>query len=225
MLNDDVGTTNPSELMRVGDPRNHPAWLEFQKRYDPILRRCCKRLELDSASADDVCQETWLEVAKRMRSFVYDPRGSFRAWLWKVCYHEGIDYLQRRTREHMFSLDSRDEPHGNWKNASWFQEAVDEKLDGGFGRDDHENRSLASLFRAAEEIQEAVRRRVQPHTWEAFWLVGIDLWTVEETARYLDMNNDAVFKAKLRTAKKLQAAGRTFIERKIEAESTDRSNG
>ena len=45
-------------------------------------------LGLYGDSADDVCQETWIEVAKRIRSFVYDTRGTFRGWLWKVCHHE-----------------------------------------------------------------------------------------------------------------------------------------
>ena len=66
----------------------------------------------------------------------------------------------------------------------------------------------AGLFAQAEAIQTAVRRRVETRTWDAFWLVGILFWTVEETAKHLKMNNAAVFKAKARVSKMLRDEGR-----------------
>jgi RNA polymerase sigma factor (sigma-70 family) len=108
MSHPDVGTTNPSKLRILSDWGNHSAWVEFQSRYDPHLRRCCARLGLTGEAADEVCQETWIEVAKRLKSFVYDPRGTFRGWLWRVCHHEALDLLDRRKSEQAYSLDERD---------------------------------------------------------------------------------------------------------------------
>ena len=33
--------------------------------------------------------------------------------------------------------------------------------------------ALGRLLVQADEIQAAVRQRIEPHTWEAFWLVGV----------------------------------------------------
>ena len=108
MVQADVGTTNSSQLRAVSDWGNHPAWVEFQRRYDPFLGRCSAHLRLQGADLEEVRQETWIAVARRMQSFVYDPRGTFRGWLWRVCRHEGMDLLKRRKSERGFSWDERD---------------------------------------------------------------------------------------------------------------------
>ena len=101
----DVGTTSSSQLRAVGDWGNHPAWIEFQQRYDPLVAGCCARFGLHGADADEVRQETWIAVARRMKTFAYDPRGSFRGWVWKVCQHEAMNFLKRRKTEQVFCLD------------------------------------------------------------------------------------------------------------------------
>jgi RNA polymerase sigma factor (sigma-70 family) len=226
MLRADVGTTSQSKLRAISDWGDHRAWVEFQEIYEPLLRRCCARLRLDKDAADEVCQETWIEVAKRMRSFVYNPqRGTFRGWLWKVCYHKAMDYLGRRKDEQTFSFDERDE------RARLDQDSVDlgEFAEGEAGdalADDGEgNTVLTGLFREGKEIQAAVRRRVEPHTWEAFWLVGVLLWTVDETAQYLQMSHTNVYKAKARVTKLLQSEARRRALGGIELGSADRRSG
>ena len=70
-------------------------WTKVKERYEPLLHRCCACTSgLHGADADDVLQETWIAVANRMKTFAYDPRGTFRGWLWKVCHHEAIDFLK-----------------------------------------------------------------------------------------------------------------------------------
>lgn len=208
MLHAEVGTTHPSKLRAISDWRNHAAWTEFRNRYDPLLRRCCACLGLNGEAADEVCQETWIEVAKRMRSFVYDPRGTFRGWLWKVCHHEAMDFLELRRSEQAFPLDERDEYVRLDRHSVGLDESMEEVAAGPLTSFEEATSTLAGLLREAEEIQAAVRRRVEPHTWEAFWLVGIVLWTVDETAQHLRMKNAAVYKAKARVTKMLQDEGR-----------------
>jgi RNA polymerase sigma-70 factor (ECF subfamily) len=200
-----VGTTNLADLRAVIDWQDHPAWIAFQKRYDPLLRDCCARLRLQSAAADEVRQETWIAVANRMQSFAYDPNGTFRGWLWKVCHHKAMDLLERRRNDRTFPLDERDE--GIRRDRRWVELGQFAGTGGGGPPpdDDAANTALAGLFREAEEIQAAVKERVEPQTWEAFWLVGVVLWTVDETAQALRMSHAAVYKAKARVTKMLQA--------------------
>jgi RNA polymerase sigma-70 factor (ECF subfamily) len=221
MLHADVGTTNPSNLRAISDWQNHLAWVEFQKRYDPLLRRCCGRLRLDREAADEVCQETWIAVAKRMSSFAYDPKGTFRGWLWRVCHHEAMDFLEQRRNDRTFPLDERDECVRFAREPVGLNESAEEAAAG----DEEGSAALAGLLREAEEIQAVVRRRVEPHTWEAFWLVGVMLWTVDEAAQHLRMSHANVYKAKARVTKKLQAEGRRRALARIDSGSADRRTG
>ncbi|MDG3005044.1 RNA polymerase sigma factor [Paludisphaera mucosa] len=209
MLYAEVGSTRPSMLGAVADWGDQQAWDAFRRRYDPLLSACCRRLGLDAAATDDVVQETWIQVANRMRSFVYDPDGSFRGWLWRVCRYEAIDHLKKRRAEATVPLDDRDEfaaargvsvdptpdPDGDgW--PSWF----------------------AGRRREAERIQAEVRRRVEPQTWEAFRLVCLEIWTVKEAARHLGTSEANVYKAVARVRKRLGDEGARALDRPTDAE-------
>src|SRR6516165_2984029 len=77
----DGGSTSPTLLSEVSDWQDHPAWVSFRERYDPLLRRWCCDYGLDEDSVDEVCQRIWIELADRMRPFHYDPNRTFRGWL------------------------------------------------------------------------------------------------------------------------------------------------
>jgi RNA polymerase sigma-70 factor (ECF subfamily) len=204
----DVGSTSRSQIEAIRDWGNQPAWLEFHKRYDPLVRRCLAHLRLDHAAADEVCQETWVQIANRMRSFVYDPAGSFRGWVWKVAHHEAVRFLTRRARERMFSLDERDDGALGGQELFDAVASLPGEADADFGSDNDGSRALAGFLREAEEVQAAVRRAVKPHTWEAFWLVGVALWTVDATASHIQISPASVIKAKGRVTKMLQREAR-----------------
>jgi len=183
-------STSVSLLRKAVDWDDHPTWTQLQERYDPLIRRCCRRYRLVDEDADEVRQDVWIEVAKRLRSFVYDPRRSFRGWLWTVCRHKCCDFLEKRKRERALPLDDRDEP--------WAEE------DGG----GEAQAAYVALLREAEEIQDAVRRRVEARTWEAFWLVAVRFQSAGEVAEQLGMTIAAVYKASQRVQKMLRAEGR-----------------
>jgi RNA polymerase sigma-70 factor (ECF subfamily) len=186
----DAGSTSVTLLKRAGDWGDHLAWTQLQDRYDPLIRRCCQRLGLAGDFADEVRQNTWIEVAKRMKSFAYDPRQSFRGWLWTVCRHKAFDLLEQRRRERILALDERDEP--------WADD-----VEGG-----EDKAAYDGLLREAEEIHAIVRRRVEARTWEAFWLVAVRFWPAREVAEQLGMTIAAVYKASQRVLGMLQAEGR-----------------
>jgi RNA polymerase sigma-70 factor, ECF subfamily len=212
MQHADVGLTSSSQLRAVSDWANHSAWTKVKERYEPLLHRCCAHLGLHGADADDVLQETWIAVANRMKTFAYDPRGTFRGWLWKVCHHEAIDFLKRKQRDQAFLLDERDECVRLIKVPVDLDEPRDEQPECPLPGDETVKPALARLFAQAEEIQAAVRPRVKTHTWEAFWLVGVMLWSVADTAKHLQISNALVYKAQKRVLKMLQdEARRRFL--------------
>lgn len=194
--------TNPELLRMVADWDDHPAWARFHGRYDPLLRRWCCGHGLDADSADEVCQRIWIELAGRMRTFRYDPARTFRGWLRRLCDSRTVDFLRRRRAE---------------GGVPGLEDCAGEREDGAVGTmadpadsdpavaDDEEGRLL--LFGEAQRIQDVVRRKVQPRTWEAFWLVAVCDWAVERTAQTLGMTHVAVYAARERVARMLREEG------------------
>ena len=103
-----MGSTDPKLLKRVAALWDNPAWGEFFQRYDPLVRGWCSAYGLDAASVDELCQRVWVELARRMPSYQYDPGGSFRGWLRRLCRHRAIDLYHERRDRPFSALDDDD---------------------------------------------------------------------------------------------------------------------
>ena len=67
------------------DPADDTSWREFEARYAGLIVGYCRKRGLQSADSDDVRQAVWINLAKGLRSFEYDPkRGRFRDYLGRV---------------------------------------------------------------------------------------------------------------------------------------------
>ena len=101
-LNRDLPISDASDTarLRAGDPA---ALAQLVHRYQHRLYRYFVRVVRDPAAADDLFQQTWLNVVRRIRS--YDPDRSFDTWLFSIAHNVAIDLLRRRPAE---SLDDRD---------------------------------------------------------------------------------------------------------------------
>src|SRR5262245_45484417 len=92
-------TTRASLLLRLRDPQDHEAWLEFVTVYEPVIYRLLRRHGLQDADARDVMQELFLAVSRGIDR--WDPakeRGSFRGWLGRVARNLVINWLKHRDR-------------------------------------------------------------------------------------------------------------------------------
>ena len=108
MVRYDAGTTNPTLLNRLGDWRDHEAWVDFVTRYDPVIRSIfCRRYRLDAESTEELCQRVWIDLARRMRTFHYDPGKTFRGWLRRLCESRAIDLLRKKKADAVESLDDQ----------------------------------------------------------------------------------------------------------------------
>ena len=151
MIRYDAGTTNPTLLNRLGDWRDHEAWVDFVTRYDPVIRLSCRRYRLDAETTEELCQRVWIDLARRMRTFRYDPGKTFRGWLRRLCQSRAIDLLRKKKADAVRVARTTSRPSRSWQDASADIE-VDE--DAAVG-------TPAVLLRLAEEVQDAVRRRVE----------------------------------------------------------------
>jgi RNA polymerase sigma factor (sigma-70 family) len=158
-----VGSTNPELLRRVAALWDNPAWREFFERYAPFVRDRCSVYGLDSASVDELCQRVWVELAQRMPHYQYDPGGSFRGWLRRLCYHRALDMLRERRDHREAALEGQEHTSGRRPED-----------------DDEVPAGKLRLLREAREAQEEVRRKVKPSRWEAFWRVVIEDQSIGE---------------------------------------------
>ncbi len=77
---------------------------ELVRRYQrPLHVHLCKMLR-DPAAADDVLQNTLLQLHRRANSF--DPKRRLRPWLYSVATNQAIDYMRRNRRHQAVSLDA-----------------------------------------------------------------------------------------------------------------------
>ena len=73
-------------------------------RYAADLYNFFQRFVGNSAAADDLVQETFLQVHLSASSF--DPNRSFKPWLYTIAANKGRDHIRARRRRPMQSLDS-----------------------------------------------------------------------------------------------------------------------
>ena len=149
MIRYDAGTTNPTLLNRLGDWRDHEAWVDFVTRYDPVIRFTSRRYRLDAETTEELCQRVWIDLARRMRTFRYDPGKTFRGWLRRLCQSRAIDLLRKKKADAVESLE--DQPAGS----------LLEDASAGIEVDESAASERPLLLRQAEEVQDAVRRRVE----------------------------------------------------------------
>jgi RNA polymerase sigma factor (sigma-70 family) len=176
---------------------DNPAWREFFERYRGFVRDRCSVYGLDAASVDELCQRVWVELARRMPSYQYDPGGSFRGWLRRLCHHRAIDLLRERQSGYFEALDCDKLIDKTWSSGDFDREI-----------DDGETDSAQLLRREALAVQEEVRRKVKPSRWEAFWRVVVEGQSVKEAATALGLKYATVYAGVNHVAELLCAEGR-----------------
>jgi RNA polymerase sigma factor (sigma-70 family) len=180
--------TSTTLLRRLREcPQDEAAWGRFMDRYGTLVYRWCRHWGLQECDAEDVTQNILVELLRQMRTFVYDPGGSFRGWLRTVAYRAWCKFLEGQQRLGAQSQAALEKLRT--------QEAYDDLLI-------HLERE--NEREALEQAMGVVRLRVQPHTWDAFRLLALEGRTGAEAAAQLDMNIGAVFVARSKVQKMLR---------------------
>jgi RNA polymerase sigma factor (sigma-70 family) len=195
----DGGKTNASLLGQVRDWGNGPAWGAFFERYDSLLRSWCRRIGVRGDAGDELCQRIWIELMQRMQTFRYDPSLGFRGWLWRLFRCRAIDLLRQTSAAQQSSL-------GSLGNEECELIAYHRDL-----TEADPNAIADSLFLVlcdhAAEVQRLIQTRVDPETWQAFWLVAIEDCSVREAAQSLGKTYTAVYTGYKRVDRMLRDEG------------------
>lgn len=165
------------------------AWPQFVRRYGPLLYRWCRSRGLQEADTEDVTQEVLVKLARRLRTFQYDGKQSFRSYLKTLAHYAWCDLLADRQNAAQGTGDSRVLHELNNVEA---RDDLAQRLEKEFDQE--------LLDQAVQEVQGLV----EPHTWEAFRLTAQEGLSGAETAERLHLSVTAVFKARSRVLRMLR---------------------
>jgi len=85
----------------AGDPS---AFAELVRRFEQELFAFLQRFVADAATAEDLFQETFIQVHRNARSF--DPQRRLRPWLFTIAANKARDHLRSHNRRSTQSLDN-----------------------------------------------------------------------------------------------------------------------
>jgi RNA polymerase sigma-70 factor (ECF subfamily) len=204
MATDDL-RTSATLLRQLADLRNEEAWRRFLGRYGPLITAWCRGRGLEPDEADEVAARVLDRLVQAMGSYVYDPgKGRFRDWLRAVVENQVTDYW-RRLRRRPGARGSGDTDVHELLEQQPDPASLDElagELDGRFQHD------LAVASRLVADVQ----ARVEPRTWQAFWLTAVEGRSAREAAAALALSVTAVSQAKYRLGRMLRQAWQTLAE-------------
>ncbi len=70
-----------------------------------MIRSCCRRFRLDPETTDEIRQRVWIDLARRMRTYRFDPGEAFRGWLGRLCESRALELLRERKVEASRSVE------------------------------------------------------------------------------------------------------------------------
>ena len=170
------------ERLRLHPDEQH--WERFVALFTPLLSRWGRRLGVPAADTEDLLQEVFTTLFRKLPEFRYDPTKSFRAWLWTVFHRQTLAWRKQQacnlplTVEQLEALASPD--------------SILEATEAEYRRVLH------------DRVLQIVRADFPSPTWEIFWQVTVEGLTGVEVARQFDVTPNAVYLARGRVLARLR---------------------
>lgn len=158
-------------------------WERFVRLFTPLLQRWARRLGATEGEAEDLLQECFIILIRKLPEFRYDPQRSFRAWLWTVFRHSAIAWRKRHPRsiQGLEQLEALATPDG-----------VDEATEAEYRR------------YLLGRIMILVRTDFPEPTWQIFRQVAIEGRPAATVAREFGVSVNAVYLARGRVLARLR---------------------
>ncbi len=98
----DLPNLPDADVARLAQQGREPAFRELVRRYERPVFSLVFRMVRDTATAEDLAQETFIKVLNHIDK--YRPEFKFSSWLFKIANNVAIDHLRRR-QLHTISID------------------------------------------------------------------------------------------------------------------------
>ncbi len=185
--------TRQSLLSRLRDWQDQDGWREFFDTYWRLIYNVARKSGLGDAEAQDVVQNTFIYLSRRMPKFRYDRgRGSFKSWLCRVT-RSRISVFCRRAESREPSLPElalEDDDANVWESIP---DPAGEALDEIWQREWEDNLVKAALRR--------IRAKVSAEQLMIFELAALGEVPLKQVARKLDVSLMQVYLARHRVGK------------------------
>ena len=183
---DEMIPTRESLLSRLKDWNDGYSWRDFFQTYWKFIYAVAIRSGLTKDEAQEVVQETIINISKQMPDFKYDrSQGSFKGWLAQLTRWRIKDQLRKRLREvNVRSHDTRHEeilPH---------LESADPSTDAICDEEWQRNLVESAILK--------VRAQIRPKQFQMFDLYVIKQWPIQKITATLRVNFAQVYLAKYR---------------------------
>ncbi len=104
------GRSDEELLLEYRTTEDEAVFTELVARYQRELFNYLRRFLGDAAKAEDVFQQTFLQV--HVKSELFQPGRKFRPWLYTIATNQAIDYQRRNRRHRRLSLDQSQRTSG-----------------------------------------------------------------------------------------------------------------
>jgi RNA polymerase sigma-70 factor (ECF subfamily) len=177
-------------------PQDAEAWQILEKIYKPVLRNWLRRHALQPSDHDDITQDIFMEVCKKLPAFRHNHRpGAFRTWLRTITHY----------RLHHFWRDGRYRPA-----TGDYQDHLDQLKDPASALSAEWNRQHD--LHVLQQLLEVIEAKCQPRQWQAFHRVALGKQPPAQVASDLGMSLNAVLIAKSRVLQRLRQEARGLID-------------
>ena len=86
---------NTDALVRRAKAGDRDALAALCVHFHPLLFRFFRRMNLSDADSDDLAQSTLLRMMERLGEFHFLPGRRFEGWLYRIAYHQFIDFRRK----------------------------------------------------------------------------------------------------------------------------------
>jgi RNA polymerase sigma-70 factor (ECF subfamily) len=194
---DSLLPTRQSLLTRLRDWQDQDGWREFFDTYWPLIYRVARQAGLEDGAAQDVVQNTFIYLTRRMPKFRYDPeRGSFKSWLRRVT-RSRISVFRRRAEAkepRLPELGLEEDDAAVWEAIP---DPTGDALDEIWQREWEDNLVRAALRR--------ISTKVSAHQLMMFELAALNEVPLKQVAKKLDVSLMQVYLARHRVGKLFKA--------------------
>jgi RNA polymerase sigma factor (sigma-70 family) len=178
--------TRASLLSRLKDWRDHQSWHEFSALYRKLIHTTATRAGLSHTEADDVAQETFIIIARKIPEFRYDPaRGSFKSWVSLIARRR----IEKQLKKRIPTAPSNDDSS---RTSTIARLPSPESFDSTWNIEWQQNLWTAALDR--------VKARLKPKQFQMFDLYVLKEWPIREVARALGVSATHVYVNKHRVS-------------------------